>query len=229
MHYVVQSGDLSGGTITLRLYCRVSGSRTVNASSSAPLFMSVVNLGRPGSGGGGILDVDSLRYTAGDITCVANNAWENMPSVGTLTLVATEGDWIQVGVSFGVFNTTAQSISFDVGTEVSSSIVNHISSGAAPDDAQFGIAGWRVPASAQGSASGSIFYQLQSSDISSGTVTLRLRDHPEGSTDRVVNASTARPLHFWAINLGQVGGASSDTTPAVVLAAGRIYGAATWR
>ena len=152
---------------------------------------------------GALVDFGQIRYTSGDITCTANNVWENMPGVGTITLTASTNDWIEVGVSFGVFNTTAQSMSFDVGTEVSSSIVNHISSGATPDDAQFGVSGWRAIASANSQASGSVFYQLQSGDISGGTVTLRLRDHPEGSTDRVVNASTARPLHFWAKNLGQ--------------------------
>ncbi|HEX5016524.1 MAG TPA: hypothetical protein VFX15_02935 [Actinomycetes bacterium] len=153
--------------------------------------------------GTGLVDAAYLNYTAGDITCTANNVWENMPSVGTITLNASTGDLIEAGASFGVFNTTAQSISFDIATVVSGSPVHHLSDGGAPNDSNFGISAWRVPASAQGSAGGSVMYTLQSSDISGGTVTLQLRDHPEGSTDRVVNASATRPLHFWAKNLGQ--------------------------
>lgn len=153
--------------------------------------------------GVGLVDAAYLNYTSGDITCTANNVWENMPGVGTLTLTASNGDLIEAGASFGVFNTTAQSISFDIATVVSGSPVHHLSDGAAPNDSNFGISAWRVPASAQGSAGGSVMYTLQSSDITSGTVVLQLRDHPEGSTDRVVNATTTRPLHFWAKNHGQ--------------------------
>lgn len=42
--YVVQAGDLSGGNITLRLYARVSGNRTLEADAAAPLVTWVKNL-----------------------------------------------------------------------------------------------------------------------------------------------------------------------------------------
>jgi hypothetical protein len=42
--YVVQSGDLSGGNVTLRLYARVSGNRTLGGSSTIPLEFGVKNL-----------------------------------------------------------------------------------------------------------------------------------------------------------------------------------------
>ena len=45
--YVVQSGDISGGNVTLRLYSRVSsGSRVVDATASSPLITWVQNLGQ---------------------------------------------------------------------------------------------------------------------------------------------------------------------------------------
>lgn len=44
--YVLQSGDVSGGTVTLRLFYRVSSNRTIGASSGVPLEFSVVNLGQ---------------------------------------------------------------------------------------------------------------------------------------------------------------------------------------
>lgn len=43
--YVVQSGDISGGTVTLRLYYRVSGTgKVLGASSTIPLIFWVKNL-----------------------------------------------------------------------------------------------------------------------------------------------------------------------------------------
>lgn len=41
--YVVQSGDISGGNVTLRMYYRVSGNRTLAASSTVPLEFWVQN------------------------------------------------------------------------------------------------------------------------------------------------------------------------------------------
>ena len=43
--YVVQSGDISGGNVTLRLYARVSANRSVNADASNPLDTWVRNTG----------------------------------------------------------------------------------------------------------------------------------------------------------------------------------------
>lgn len=42
--YVVQPGDISGGNVTLRLYARVSGTRSINADSGNPLVIWVKNL-----------------------------------------------------------------------------------------------------------------------------------------------------------------------------------------
>jgi hypothetical protein len=42
--YVVQSGDISGGNVTLRLYFRSSGSRVIEADAAAPLVTWVHNL-----------------------------------------------------------------------------------------------------------------------------------------------------------------------------------------
>jgi hypothetical protein len=44
--YVVQSGDISGGNVTFRLYFRSSGSRVVEADATAPLVHWVINHGQ---------------------------------------------------------------------------------------------------------------------------------------------------------------------------------------
>lgn len=46
--YLVQAADVSEGTVTLRLYARVSATRSINADAAAPLTTWVVNMG-PGT------------------------------------------------------------------------------------------------------------------------------------------------------------------------------------
>lgn len=155
-------------------------------------------MGRPK---GTPVDFGFVTYTAGDLTVTNNQVWSDL-GVTDITLSATAGDIIEVGVAFGVFNTTAQSMSFDCATVVSGSVVNQISNGAAPSNTHFGVAGWRAVASTQNPVSGSVMYQLQSGDVSGGNVVLRMRVIMEGSIDRQVNATADRPFHWWAKNLG---------------------------
>lgn len=42
--YVVQAGDISSGNVTLRLYARVSGNRSINADAAGPLVTWVKNM-----------------------------------------------------------------------------------------------------------------------------------------------------------------------------------------
>ncbi len=152
--------------------------------------------------GNPVKDFATTKYTAGDITCDADSVWEAL-GISDLTLTAVSGDVIEVGLSLVATSTTAVSINFDVVTIVSAAPVNSIASGATPSDSNDGVSGWRVPGSVHSNVSGSILYALQAGDISGGTVTLQVRDRPASSTNRVVDATAARPIHFWAKNLGQ--------------------------
>lgn len=162
---------------------------------------TVTDVGGTGGSGQGLVDFAFTNYTAGDVTCDADDVWEDMP-VADLVLDASTGDVVEVGLSLVCPNATAVSLGFDAHTIVAASPVNSVATGSAVDDANDGVAGWRLSASVAGNSSGSVFYTLQAGDISGGTVTLRLRDHPASSTNRVVSATTALPIQFWAKNLG---------------------------
>lgn len=180
-----------------KLYAQANG---IFARSSNTIVGPFGTAGGGGTGQG-LVDFASTRYTAGDITCDANSVWEAL-GISDLTMTATSGDWIEVGFSAHCPNTTAATLNFDCVTIVSASPVNSIASGATPSDSNNGVSSWRIVSGSAQSVGGSILYQLQAGDISGGTVTLQMRDRPASSTDRVLSATTAQPIHFWAKNLG---------------------------
>lgn len=154
-----------------------------------------------GGTGQGLVDYGFVRYTGGDITCDANTVWEDL-GISDITLTASTGDTIEVAFSAWANNSTAVQLHFDCVTIVSASPVNSIGSGGTPSDSNVGVAAWAIASSAAGKSGGSVMYTLQSGDISGGTVTLRMRDKPNGSTDRVIGGTAVSPICFTAKNLG---------------------------
>lgn len=156
-----------------------------------------------GGSGQGLIDFDEAKYTGGDITADADGVWEDLQNALDLTLTAATGDVVEVSISCTAPNTTAVSVNLTAVSIVSASPVNDFATNTTPSDATDGVSGWRLGSSTVSNASGSILYPLQAGDISGGTVTIRFRDRPSSSTNRVVSATAAQPIHTWAKNLGQ--------------------------
>ncbi len=156
-----------------------------------------------GSGTGqGLVDYGFARRTSGDVTITADAVWANVDTGMDLTLTASSGHTVEVGVSVRCANTTAVSMNFDVVSIVSAAPVNSFSTGAAPSDSNDGVAGWRIGSSLNEGRAGSIMYTLQAGDITGGTVVCRLRVRTSSTTNRDITASAVSPLVFWAKNLG---------------------------
>lgn len=145
--------------------------------------------------------------TAGDLTLNSNGVWADLPTIGTtwdISLAGQVGDVIEASLSCFV-GSAVVGVSLDVFTIVSAAAVNAFSNGVAANNANAGgVQAWYAAFSSNISNGGSVFYALQAGDISSGTVTVRLRYQTDVATNRTVKATTAFPLQFSARNLGPV-------------------------
>lgn len=147
--------------------------------------------------GGPLSDVET--YTGGDIA-LTSTSMVAVTGPGDLSVAAAAGDVLLIDLSARTGNTTASSIGLDIATMVSGSAVTYMSSRTGTP-VTTGRPAWFIEASQNGNAGGSCTYLVQSGDISSGTVTLRL--HARVSGNRTLNASSTVPLEFSVINLGQ--------------------------
>lgn len=143
--------------------------------------------------------------TAGDLTINPGNTnWANLPTIGTTwdaTLNAAVGDQIEAGL-VAVLDSAAVNTFFDVVSIVSSAVVNSLSTGTTPSNSNDGVASWFAPASVSSKAGGSIWYVVQSGDLSSNQITVRLRVREDAATNRNLHAAALFPLQFWARNIG---------------------------
>ena len=155
----------------------------------------------------------TFKYTAGNQTLNSSNTWANLPGIGTtgdLVLNAAAGDVIEA-VPSAILNSPNINIYFDAVTIVSSSPVNGFGRAGAvttntngASDSQ-GFSGWYQPGtSADGTLQGSCYYTLVSGDISSGTVTLRMRYASGGVSTRLLIATVNNPFQWFVRNLGPV-------------------------
>jgi hypothetical protein len=154
-----------------------------------------------GAASGGLVDYDIQRYAAGSIT-LNSTSWADVSGPADLSVNASTGDLIEVGVSFlwGSENLEAY---LDFASIVAASPVNYISGGTAGASNR-GVVGWQA---LQGSVNtviaGSILYVVQAGDISGGTVTLRLRYRTSSGADKTLFATSDIPFHLFVKNLGQ--------------------------
>lgn len=143
-----------------------------------------------------------FNRSSGSLT-LNSTTWANLPTIGTtwdVTLPAQIGDVIEVGVS-GVWNNENVIGILDVATIVSSSVVNYFSTAGSATGS--GVESWVGDALlAYVRIGGSFWYTLVSGDISSGTVTLRLRYRTGSASDKTLFATADNPLQFRAKNLG---------------------------
>lgn len=202
------SNTLQRGTVNLRSGPGIS--LTATDTNGNGVF-DTVTISGAGSGGGGssgtgqgLVDYGFTKRTAGDIT-VNGTSWANLDTGMDIVLTAQTADVIEVHLNT-FYGATAVTVGLDVVTVVGGSPVNSLATGAAPDNANSGIAGCSI-ASGLGAvsigASGSTMYTLQSGDISGGTVTLRVRVRTGTAANRTVSGTVVRPTFFSAKNLGQ--------------------------
>ena len=150
-------------------------------------------------------DYMQAKRTAGDLTLNSNLAWANVQTGLDLTLAASAGDVIEYSIN-GLAISAAVELYFDVVTVVSGNPVNSFARDTTPANpsTSFGLIGWLCPASVISPISGSVFRTLVSGDISGDNVLLRLRYASSAATNRVINATSASPMHVWARNHGPV-------------------------
>lgn len=148
----------------------------------------------------------TARRTSGDITTLNSTNWANVDTGLDLVLAAQAGDVIEYGMSA---NSGSQAVTLylDVATIVGGSPVSSFAERGAVQTAPGAkVTAWIGNASAGTPIGGCApLYTLVSGDISSGTVTLRLRYATSAATNKTVSATTATPLDVWARNLGPEG------------------------
>lgn len=151
-------------------------------------------------GGSGIIAYDFNVYTGGDIT-FSSTTPAAVTGPTDLTVAASTGDVVDLGISAIINNTTAASLGFDFATIVSASPVNYLSSGNGTP-ITVGVMGWFVPINQSHPVTGSYKYVVQAGDISGGNVVFRLYARVS-SGSRVISASSTTPLWTQATNFGQ--------------------------
>lgn len=159
-----------------------------------------------GSGGGVLTaflkDYAEATRTSGDIS-LASTAIADVDTGLDLVLNAIAGDLIFWGISGNLASASPPCV-FDVFTVVGGSPVNPFGPGLSASAASLqGIPALASGASTSFSLQGEYPRTLVSGDISSGTVTLRLRYAKTNVTARTLFAQTNIPLKVWAKNYGQ--------------------------
>lgn len=135
---------------------------------------------------------------------LTSTSWANMPTIAALTLGAQVGDVIEA--SFGAYHQNEAAYAWiDAVTEVSAAPVTSFGTGVAAltSTSGAGVGAWLAKTGVEGSIGGSAFLTLASGDLSSGTVTVRMRYRFSGSPNKVL-AVSGGGIVFAAKNLGPV-------------------------
>lgn len=162
---------------------------------------------------GGVEPRTSLRdwgkasRTSGDLS-LTSTSWANVDTGLDIVLDAVAGDEIEVGLSGFTAAHASVTTQFDVVSVVGGTPVNAVSSGATESGTGAGIQAWYAPSQAATtlhvSMGGSVMYTLQTGDIESGTVTLRLRYRNGSAGTRVISANSNNRFQWWAKNFGSI-------------------------
>lgn len=155
-----------------------------------------------------VKDIETKSRSSGNLT-LNSTAWANVDTALDIALNAATGDVVEVGLS-GVAASEATVLGLDAATLVSGAVVTVVSSGAAESATSEGVMAWRPTESTTSNCGGSVLYTLQATDISLGTVTLRLRYRTGTAANKTLNANSNQRLVFWAINHGAAASAASE-------------------
>jgi hypothetical protein len=140
------------------------------------------------------------QRTAGNIALNSSLAWTNIDTALDMVLAAQVGDVVECCVST-YFGDAAEigSGSLDFATIVGGVAVNYV--GSTGGTADFATP-WTIPAQLKFVMYGTAMRTLIAGDISSGTVTLRLRGRTDTANARTMRGTAQFPLKVWAKNLG---------------------------
>lgn len=146
-------------------------------------------------------------YSGGDITLSVSANFANLPTIGTagdLTINATAGDVIEAGVACLVGNANTTLI-FDISTIVGGTANRSLLLNAASPvlNGSFEGNAYRKDGAIFTTFSGSVPYVTVGSDISSSTVTVRVR-YQNGTTADTLRCGSANRFVFFVKNLGPV-------------------------
>lgn len=148
--------------------------------------------------------VTKILYTAagGGLITKNNTTWQEVASALRLTIAATTGDVLEIGVNMQG-DTANTYLSFDVATVVSGTLTNYAFQPSGANASNGGILGWGFQPNGVGGhpRAGSILYTAQAGDISGGNVIVTLACCNSTSTGKSIYASAANPLHFFVKNL----------------------------
>lgn len=144
-----------------------------------------------------LVDADRATRTSGSVT-LNSSTWANFDTGLDLTLSGVQsGDILRCWISALHSATGASNNYLDVATIVSGSPVNYISGGAGGASHR-GVQGWSGEGSVASHVGGMIERALVSGDISSGSVTARLRYRQSSASARDVFATSDIPFHWGA-------------------------------
>jgi hypothetical protein len=148
-------------------------------------------------------DYATSRYTGGNLS-LNSTSWASVGGPADLVLAASAGDLVECSISFST-NNDAVIVYYDVVTVVAATVTNSFATaGTLPTTSHEGIVGWTGQASVSTRHTGNFFYTLAAGDISSGTVTLRLRYRTNTASTKTMFASANFPQVFFARNHGPV-------------------------
>lgn len=151
----------------------------------------------------------SAVRTSGNIS-MGTTSWTNLDTGLDITIHATVGDVLLAMCEFQVLCASGNDVFFDIATVVAGSPVNYFSLGTS-SQANRGLPSMYVGnflTNVAFSLSGLASYPVQSSDLVSGSVTLRLRYKNNGPTPTLTlyadNGATYTPARWRVWNLGPV-------------------------
>ena len=147
----------------------------------------------------------SQRYSGASDLTLNSTSWATVPSLTDVSVGASVGDVLMYSVSMQVGN-EAVGVDFDVVTIVSAAVVNSFTTGSSTIPTSGGIPSWYCGVSALGYPGAPIYYTVVAGDISSGTVTCRLRYKTTSAANKSIYAkgSTQYYVNTFLRNLGPV-------------------------
>jgi hypothetical protein len=169
--YTVQSGDISGGNVTFRLYGKVSSStRTLDMPGGAVLWAA---------------ECDNTPVSS-SVTGTLSSSWAVL--TGSVTVSASAGDVLACSMVAVLDPGLGNEGRFDAATMVSGSATNWFSTGTSSHND--GVSGWRCIQANYEPIGGSVLYTVQSGDVVSGQVTVRIWGIGVGAANRPLDAAS---------------------------------------
>ena len=177
---------------------------TIAATNVQDAIAEVASEGGGGGGGGSLghkFVVRTSNAAAGDDYTGATGTYAAVDATNlSLTLTGVSaGDVVAVNFS-GYVNAAGSQTGFDAVSIVGGSPVNYMSGAGSSGE---GFGGWHTTASAEGNPTGLLFYTVQSGDLSSGSLTVRLYWRiVTGSPAKTLYARSILPVQFAVENRG---------------------------